>query len=76
MTAEFGEEQLRHWLADYLVTTIGCSPDEVDFNASMNDLGVGSRVTPEITTWNPLNAAAAAVADCASRLQTLRGETA
>ena len=34
---------LRQWLVDYLVTNIGCSPDDVDFDASMNDLGVGSR---------------------------------
>ena len=34
---------LRNWLADYLVTNIGCSPDDIDVNASMNDLGVGSR---------------------------------
>ncbi|MEB3024187.1 type I polyketide synthase [[Mycobacterium] crassicus] len=43
MTAAFDEEALRHWLADYLVTNIGCSPEEIDFNASLNDLGVGSR---------------------------------
>ncbi|MBS9536205.1 SDR family NAD(P)-dependent oxidoreductase [Mycobacterium sp. M1] len=43
MTAAFDEEALRHWLADYLVTNIGCSPDEIDFTASLNDLGVGSR---------------------------------
>ena len=28
---------------DYLCTTIGCSPDDVDLDASFNDLGVGSR---------------------------------
>lgn len=43
MTAAFDEESLRNWLADYLVTNIGCSPDEIDFNSSLNDLGVGSR---------------------------------
>ncbi|MEO6794492.1 MAG: type I polyketide synthase [Mycobacterium sp.] len=43
MTAAFDEEALRHWLADYLVTNIGCSPEEIDFTASLNDLGVGSR---------------------------------
>lgn len=43
MTAAFDEEALRHWLADYLVTNIGCSPEEIDFSASLNDLGVGSR---------------------------------
>lgn len=43
MTAAFDEEALRHWLADYLVTTIGCSPEEIDFDSSLSDLGVGSR---------------------------------
>jgi phthiocerol/phenolphthiocerol synthesis type-I polyketide synthase B len=43
MTAAFSEDDLRHWLVDYLVTNIGCSPDDIDFDASMNDLGVGSR---------------------------------
>src|SRR5262245_26016534 len=42
MTAAFSEDDLRHWLVDYLVTNIGCSPDNIDFDASMNDLGVGS----------------------------------
>src|SRR6185312_10646686 len=37
------DAELRQWLADYLVTNIGCSPDDIDFDASMNDLGVGSR---------------------------------
>ncbi|HVQ97438.1 MAG TPA: beta-ketoacyl synthase N-terminal-like domain-containing protein, partial [Mycobacterium sp.] len=39
----FDEAELRHWLVDYLVTNIGCSPDDVDFDASLKDLGVGSR---------------------------------
>jgi len=43
MTAAFDEEALRHWLADYLVTNVGCSPDDIDFDASLNDLGLGSR---------------------------------
>ena len=43
MTAAFDEAALRHWLVDYLVTNIGCSPDEIDFDASLNDLAVGSR---------------------------------
>ncbi len=43
MTAAFDEESLRHWLADYLVTTVGCSPEDIDFDASMNDMGLGSR---------------------------------
>ena len=30
-------------MVDYLVTNIGCSPDEIDLDASLNDLGVGSR---------------------------------
>ncbi|PQM45077.1 Phthiocerol synthesis polyketide synthase type I PpsA [Mycobacterium talmoniae] len=34
---------LRNWLVDYLVTNIGCAPDEIDFDLSLNDLGVGSR---------------------------------
>src|SRR6202012_4300989 len=43
MTSSFEEHALRHWLADYLVTTLGNSPDEIDFEASMSDLGLGSR---------------------------------
>lgn len=43
MTGPMDETGMRNWLVDYLVTTIGCSPDEVDIHASMNDLGVGSR---------------------------------
>jgi phthiocerol/phenolphthiocerol synthesis type-I polyketide synthase B len=43
MTAPFDEGALRNWLADYLLTTIGCSPDDINLDASMNDLGVGSR---------------------------------
>jgi phthiocerol/phenolphthiocerol synthesis type-I polyketide synthase A len=39
----FDEAELRHWLVDYLVTNIGCSPNDVDFEASLKDLGVGSR---------------------------------
>jgi phthiocerol/phenolphthiocerol synthesis type-I polyketide synthase A len=39
----FDEAELRHWLVDYLVTNIGCSPDDVDFDASLKDLGLGSR---------------------------------
>ena len=43
MTEPLDEAGLRHWLVDYLVTNIGLSPDKVDFDTSMNDLGVGSR---------------------------------
>ena len=42
MTAAFDEAALRHWLVDYLVTNVGCSPDDIDFDASMHDLGLGS----------------------------------
>ncbi|MGE2835896.1 acyltransferase domain-containing protein [Mycobacterium sp. SMC-4] len=42
MTAEFDEASIRHWLVDYLVTNIGCSPDEIDFDAPLSDLAVGS----------------------------------
>jgi phthiocerol/phenolphthiocerol synthesis type-I polyketide synthase B len=43
MTSPFDEGALRHWLADYLVTNVGCSPYDIDFDASMSDLGLGSR---------------------------------
>src|ERR1700738_3709146 len=43
MTSPYDEEALRHWLADYLVTNVGCSPYDIDFDASMSDLGLGSR---------------------------------
>ena len=44
MTSSINDEaDLRHWLVDYLVTNIGCTPDEVDPNLSLSDLGVGSR---------------------------------
>ena len=37
------EPELRNWLVDYLVTNIGCSPDQIDLDAPLNELGVGSR---------------------------------
>src|SRR5215208_5120782 len=43
MTSALDEAELRHWLVDYLVTNIGCSPEEIDLDASFNDLGIGSR---------------------------------
>ncbi|RFD26848.1 polyketide synthase [Mycobacterium uberis] len=44
MTASIGgEADLRRWLVDYLVTNIGCMPDEVDCDLSLADLGVSSR---------------------------------
>lgn len=42
MTSAFDEDAVRNWLVDYLVTNIGCSPDEIDFDAPLNDLAVGS----------------------------------
>ncbi|MGQ9408438.1 acyltransferase domain-containing protein [Mycolicibacterium gilvum] len=42
MTSAFDEDAIRNWLVDYLVTNIGCSPDEIDFDAPLNDLAVGS----------------------------------
>ena len=38
-----GQADLRQWLVDYLVTNIGCTPDEVDPDLSLADLGVSSR---------------------------------
>ena len=43
MTAPSDEAGIRHWLVDYLVANIGCRPDDIDYDASMHDLGVGSR---------------------------------
>ncbi|QUR66898.1 type I polyketide synthase [Mycobacterium spongiae] len=44
MTASIsGEADLCHWLVDYLVTNIGCTPDEVDPELPLADLGVSSR---------------------------------
>ena len=43
MTPALDEAAVRHWLVDYLVTNVGCSPDHIGMNASMHDLGVGSR---------------------------------
>ena len=44
MTASISDEaDLRHWMVDYLVTNIGCLPDEVDPDLSLADLGVSSR---------------------------------
>ena len=43
MTAAFSDEaELRQWLVDYLVTNIGCNPDEVDLDQSLADQGLGS----------------------------------
>ncbi|CAN5733814.1 phthiocerol type I polyketide synthase PpsB [soil metagenome] len=36
------EAELRHWLVDYLVTNIGCSPDQIDLDGPLNEMGLGS----------------------------------
>ena len=44
MTSEAdAHAELRHWLVDYLITNLGCSPEEIDLDAPFNELGVGSR---------------------------------
>ncbi|UQX09680.1 type I polyketide synthase [Candidatus Mycobacterium methanotrophicum] len=43
MNAPLDEPALRHWLVDHLVTNVRCSPDDIDFHASLKDLGVSSR---------------------------------
>ena len=42
MSTELDEDGLRRWLVDYLVDTVGLSPDEVDCDATLKDLAVGS----------------------------------
>ena len=37
------EADLRHWLVDYLVTTVGCPADKIAGDIPFNELGVGSR---------------------------------
>jgi phthiocerol/phenolphthiocerol synthesis type-I polyketide synthase B len=37
------EARLRDWLVTYLTTHVGCAPESIDFDASMADLGLGSR---------------------------------
>ncbi|KJX74642.1 type I polyketide synthase [Mycobacterium lepromatosis] len=44
MTVRIGDEaDLCHWLVNYLVTNIGCAPNEVDLDLSLADLGLSSR---------------------------------
>jgi phthiocerol/phenolphthiocerol synthesis type-I polyketide synthase B len=43
MTATLSETALRHWLIDYLITTVGCDPTKIDPDASLSDLGMASR---------------------------------
>ncbi len=42
MSPELDEDGLRRWLVDYLIDPIGLSPDEIDCDAPMKDLAVGS----------------------------------
>ena len=43
MTEALSDAALRHWLIDYLITNLGCDPNGIDVDASLSDLGVGSR---------------------------------
>jgi phthiocerol/phenolphthiocerol synthesis type-I polyketide synthase A len=43
MTATPSDAELRHWLVDYLVATIGCDAGDIDVDASFTELGIGSR---------------------------------
>ncbi|MBV9639950.1 MAG: polyketide synthase, partial [Mycobacteriaceae bacterium] len=43
MTAGPDEAALGRWIVEYLTTNVGCSSEEIDFDATMSDLGVGSR---------------------------------
>ncbi|MFN8071324.1 MAG: type I polyketide synthase [Mycobacterium sp.] len=42
MNPELDEDGLRAWLVDYLVNTIGLDPDEIDCDAPLSNLAVGS----------------------------------
>src|ERR1700737_4329186 len=42
---EANEADLRNWLVDYLVTNIGSRFAEIDLDAPLNELGLGSRDT-------------------------------
>lgn len=37
------EADLRRWLVGYLITNVGCNPDQIDVDIPFNELGVGSR---------------------------------
>ncbi len=43
MTSWGDEADLRNWLVDYLVTNIGSSAEQIDLDAPLNQLGLGSR---------------------------------
>jgi phthiocerol/phenolphthiocerol synthesis type-I polyketide synthase B len=40
--ADDQEAELRIWLVDYLVTNIGCSPDQIDLDGPLTEMGLGS----------------------------------
>ena len=42
MSTELDEDALRRWLVDYLVDMVGLGPDEIDCDATLKDLAVGS----------------------------------
>ncbi|KUI38198.1 polyketide synthase [Mycobacterium sp. IS-1496] len=42
-SAALDDARLRDWLVNHLITHVGCSPESIDFDASMADLGLGSR---------------------------------
>jgi hypothetical protein len=39
MTSDLDESELRHGPVDYVVTNIGCSRNDVDFEASLKNVG-------------------------------------
>ena len=41
--------ELRNWLVANLCTRLGCDADEIDLNASLKDVGVGSRDALELS---------------------------
>ncbi len=43
MSETFSADWLRRWLVDYLITNIGCDPNEIELDSTLWDLGVGSR---------------------------------
>ena len=45
MTSWGEEADLRNWLVDYLVANIGGNPEQIDLDAPLNELGLGSRDT-------------------------------
>lgn len=42
MAAALSRDELRQWLTDYLVRTVGCEPADVDPGRSLKDLGMSS----------------------------------